>query len=1026
MRGLAWSRRYPGALGARPKTQRAPWPLRGSRPRRCGSSESCCAYASSPRLADATSEHPQGSPGIGRCSYPAPRPRLRMSTRCSGLLLLGLLFAPRFAAQELAATRAWEHEHSDLAVDPRLHFGHFANGVRWVWAKNGEPKFRSYLRLHVNAGSLGEEDSERGMAHFLEHMAFNGSEHFPAGTLVEWFQRQGMSFGADLNAHTDFGETVYELDLPNSDAARLDEGLGVLRDFAFGLTLAEEEIDKEKAVIDSEERERDSPGYRLFVRQLQTLLGETRLDERIPIGVQTTRSAFTSESVRAFYRQWYRPENLTLVLVGDIGELDPVPLFAKHFESVPRPAAPLPKEPPRGTVSRLAQRLSLHEPEVPSVSLRVTSLVPWVERPVSAARWRAELPLMVARGIVDLRFEERVKQADAPFLSASLGSAEALQVLDGEELSVNCAPEKWKEALAAGEQELRRALQHGFQQAELDEVRANLLRSLHEAVEREATQGSPSLVASVLSAAEECTVPIAAKTLLDVLQPTLDALTVEACQQALVQAWEKGTLAITTLGQLDLGPTPAQALDEAWGASNAVEVEKGAAIEVAEFAYLPVVDAVPAHSTEFAPVADLEFGQFRLDNGVRVNVKRTDFKEKQILFRAVLGEGRLSLGAAEQPLGWMAERVFTDGGLGQHTLDELRRILAGKEVALSFSAGIDSFSFGGATTAADLLLQCAVVCAYLLDAGWREDGIVRVKRELPLMYESMRHQHQGPVVREFMSALFDGDERFTFFAQAKLEAVQLPAVRTWLAPFLAEAPLELSFVGDLDPEAVRAAVAATFGRLPTRRALRPYDEQRKAPTPKSGVHQVHAIETQVQKSLLLVAFPIPDESDVERTWRFGCLTEVLRERLRLEVRERLGAAYSPSAGLQQSRTFPGVGLLLLQAMTEPAGVETLKEACLAVTDALAKDGVKAEEVARLREPILKRLRDARRENGWWLNVMAEAQKRPAVLDEARKQVAYYESITAEQLTELAQTYLARERCSSVIVNPTPQGVEQGK
>jgi len=940
-----------------------------------------------------------------------------------GSLFLVVLLAPRALAQEAAPVRAWEHEHSDLAVDPRLHFGHFANGVRWVWARNAEPKFRSYLRLHVNAGSLGEEDSERGLAHFLEHMAFNGSEHYPAGTLVEWFQRQGMAFGADLNAHTDFGETVYELDLPNSDATLLDEGLGVLRDFAFGLTLAEAEIDKEKGVVDSEERERDSPGYRLFVRQLQTLLGETRLDERIPIGVQATRARFTSESVRAFYRRWYRPENLTLVLVGDLGELDPVPLFAKHFEGVPRPAGAPAVEPPRGAVTKLAQRLSLHEPEVPSVSIRVDSLVPWVERPESAARWRAELPLMVARSIVDLRFSERVKRADAPFLSAGLGSAEAMQALDGEELTVNCAPEKWREALAAGEQELRRALQHGFQSAELEEVRANLQRSLREAVEREATQTSASLVGTILGAAEERSVPTSAQTLLDVLQPVLEALTAESCQQALAQAWSKGTLTITTLGHLDLGAQPAQALDEAWGASRAVEVAKGAAIEVADFAYLPAPEAPAARLPELAPVADLEFAQFRLDNGVRVNVKRTDFREKQILFRAQLGEGRLSLGARGQPLGWMSERVFEDGGLGKHTLDELRRILAGKEVVVSFSAGVDSFSFAGATTQADLLLQCAVVCAYLQDAGWREDGFVRVKRELPLMYESMRHQHQGPVVREFMSAVFSGDQRFAFFAQPELEAVELPAVRDWLAPFLADAPLELSFVGDLEPEAVRAAVAATFGRLPARRAPRAYDEQRKVPAPKSGVHQVHTIDTQVPKSLLVVVFPIPDELDSERTWRFGFLTEVLRDRLRLEVREKLGAAYSPSAGLQQSRTFPGVGLLSLQAMTEPANVETLKEACLAVTDALAKDGVRAEEVARLREPILKGLRDARRENAWWLNVMAESQKRPAVLDEARKQVAYYESITAEQLTELAKAYLGRERCSSVIVNPAAQGVE---
>ncbi len=941
-----------------------------------------------------------------------------MLSQFSGLLLLCCLAAPHPRLQEAAAIRPWEHESSDLPVDARLHFGHFENGLRWVWARNSEPKFRSYLRLHVDVGSLAEEDSERGMAHFLEHMAFNGSEHFAADTLVEWFQRHGMAFGADLNAHTGFSETVYKLDLPNSDEQTIDEGLLVLRDFAFGLGLSAEEIEKEKGVIDGEERERDSAGYRLFVRQLETRLGETRVDDRLPVGVREVRQAFTAESVRAFYRKWYRPEHMTLILVGDFGELEPAALFAKHFGAVPRPPAPLTHEPAPGKVTKLAQRLCFHEPEIPSVSLRVERLVPYVEEPDNSARWRAELPLAIARSIVDRRFDELAKQESAPFLSAGLGSAEAFEVLDGEELEVDCAPEKWREALAVGEQELRRALEHGFQSAELAEIRANALRSLSEAVEREATQTSSALLGGILSAAENRFVPTSAATRRALLEPVYHALTVEDCHRALSAAWAKGELSISSVGKLDLGADAGKELDAAWAASRATRVEKGAEIESAEFAYAPAAaeEDTPAPA-EVMKIEDLDFQTARFANGVTLSVKKTDFKEKQILVRVLLGEGRLSLPADTVALSWVAERVFEDGGLGAHTVDELRRVLAGKQVGGSFSVGIDAFSFSGATTREDLVLQCALLCAYLRDAGWRDDGFVRVQRELPLMYEGLVHQHQGPIVLEFMSALFAGDERFAFFRQPKLAAVELPAVRTWLAPFLVDAPLEVSFVGDLEWDEVLAAAARTFGQLPTRRALRPYAEHRTAPLPKSGVHQVHTIDTQVPKSLVLIVFPVPDEMEVERARKFAFLAEVLRDRLRVEVRERLGAAYSPSASLQQSRTYPGVGMLMLQAVTEPSAVENLKEACLAVTDALAKDGVKQEEVDRLREPMLKNLRDARRQNGWWLGVLSESGRRPAVLDEVRNQVAFFETIGAEPLTELAKEFLARDRMSSAIVNP---------
>ena len=943
---------------------------------------------------------------------------LHFVARASLPVCLGLAALPLAQdAATKASVRAWEHESSDLPVDPAIRFGHFENGLRWAWARNTEPRERSYLRLHVNAGSLAEEDSERGMAHFLEHMAFNGSEHFEPGTLVEWFQRHGMAFGADLNAHTGFGETVYKLDLPSSDEKTLDEGLLVLRDFAFGLELEEVEIAAEKGVIDGEERERDSPGYRVFVRQLQTLFGASRLDERIPIGTHEVRAAFDAASVRAFYARWYRPENMTLVLVGDLGELDPLPLFAKHFEQVPRPAGPPAREPGPGTFGDGGpKRACFHEPEIPGVTLFVARLRPWAAEPFVAAELREEVPLSVARRILDLRFAEAARKPSAPFLGIRAGSAELLDVADGEQLSIACAPERWRDALAAGEQGLRRALEHGFQAAELDEVRAGVLRALDEEVERERTRSSAGLVNEILLAAEQRYVPCAAETKRALLKPVYEALTPEACQRALVEAWGDGALTLYSVGKLDLGGDPARALDEALAASRAVAVEKPAEITAERFAY-PAADE-PGAIAERRSVEDLGFVAVRFANGVALNVKRTDFKEKQILLTALLGEGRLSRPIADvQALTFLADRGFAEGGLVAHSVDDIRRLTAGKEVGLRFSVGVESFNCSGSTTAEDLLLELELLCAYLVAPGWREDGMVQLRRSLPLVYEGLQRQHQGPILTAYPLELFGGDPRFAFPERAAVEALSLADVRAWLGPFLADAPLDVTIVGALDVEQAIAAAARTLGRLPARRALREYAEHRKAPPWKDGVDQVHAIETEVPKSLVVLSFPVSDGIDIERKRRLDFLGEVVNDRLRIEVREKLGASYSPNAGVQASRTYPGFGMLTLQAMTEPDKAATLKQACLAVTDALAEKGVTAEEVARLREPLLKRLRDARRENGYWLSALSEAQRRPAVLDEQRGQLASIEKMDAGALTELAKTHLKRARVASVVVNP---------
>ena len=952
----------------------------------------------------------------------------RLLLRVSSVLALSALLATCRApgdhvgpdtpvpAARVVTPRPWEHARSDVPVDARIRFGALDNGLRFAWAANPEPKERVYLRLHVDVGSLAEEEHERGLAHFLEHMAFNGSKNFPAGTLIEWFQRHGMSFGADTNAHTSFSETVYKLDLPNADAETIREGLRVLRDFADGLLLAQEEIDKEKGVIDGEERERDSAAWRVQERQLDVLFEGTRIAERLPIGKPEVRARFTAKSVRAFYARWYRPDAMTLVAVGDLGPLDPAPLFAEAFGDMETPAAPLPAEPAIGRAARHDHVLAIHEPEIPSVALALEKLRPYEEEPFTVAEWLEDLPLDYARSMLNLRFAELAKEEATPFLGAGADSAAALEVFEGESLSLSCAPEKWEAALAAAEQELRKALEFGFRQAELDEVRADALRGLDEAVEREPTAHSNAILNEILAAAEDEYVPTDARTNRTILQPATEALTLEQCQTAFRAAWASGELSLTASGNLDLGPDAQEKLLAAYHASAAVPVERDIVAEAASFAYAsdPALSGPIAARTH---VDDLDFTTVRFQNGVVLHVKRTDFKEQQILLAVRLGEGELTLDPARSVVNFVGQQVFNGAGLAAHSEDDLRRLTAGKLVGVSFGVGEDAFQLGGGTTREDLLFQLELLCAYLEAPGWRADGLVQFRRGLPLYFEGLAHQHQGPVALHFFPALFEHDPRNSLPTQEAAAAVEMEDVRAWLAPVLAEGALELTLVGDLDVEETIALAARTLGRLPARRAWQPFDERRNVPVPKSGLRQTHTIDTQVPKSLVLIVFPIPDALETRARRYGGLLGTVVNDRLRVEVREKLGAAYSPGAGTQQSTVYPGSGLLLIQAMSDPDKVDTLVEACLGVARSLAESGVTDEEVARLKEPLLKQRRDAKRQNGFWLNVLAEADRKPHQLDDLRSADAFYETFTAADLTPFAQQYLQPERASIVVVNP---------
>ena len=238
-----------------------------------------------------------------------------------------------------------------------------------------------------------------------------------------------------------------------------------------------------------------------------------------------------------------------------------------------------------------------------------------------------------------------------------------------------------------------------------------------------------------------------------------------------------------------------------------------------------------------------------------------------------------------------------------------------------------------------------------------------------------------------------------------------------MAPILADAPIEVTLVGDLEPDQAREAVARTFGALPERREPRRYEERRHAPAPLSGVHQLHDIDSRLPRALVMIVFPVPDGMESTCAERFSFLTDVLNDRLRVEVRERLGAAYFPNATLEQSCLYPGVGTLTIRATTEPGAAESLMEACLAVTDELARDGVSLEEVARLREPLREHERDSERDDERWLDSLSMRPCGPLDSEEDGGEEAPDQALGPETLTELAGIYLARERASTLIVRP---------
>lgn len=955
----------------------------------------------------------------------------------SAAAIVSLLAAPlAFARQEPAAppapeatapagaARPWRHADSDLPTDPRIHWGVLPNGMRFAWAEHGEPQDRLYLRLHVDAGSYAERAGERGMAHFLEHMAFNGLRNFPAGTLIEWFQRHGMSFGADTNAHTGFSETVYKLDLPAGDLATLREGLRVMRDFADGLLLEEAEVQAEKGVIDGEERERDSAGLRAFVAAARQLYGGSLLPERLPIGDKADRDAFTASSVQAFYQRWYRPENCTLIAVGDLDGLNPEAAIRAAFADWKAPATPVELEPEVGVAGRAQLFFSVREEELPQAQVSLAALHPFADEPDTAARRRREALEDLACAMVNLRYAEKAKEEGTPYLYAGVGRTDGMRVWEGGELAIGAAPERWEEAFLAAHLELRAALNFGFQQAELDEVRADTLRALDEMVEREATAPSAGLREAILLAVEEGVTPTSAADLRELLAETVRTADLESCLAALRGMWPReAQTSLSVIGPSDLGPDAPAHLAELLDRSRKARPERPAALADAPFAY-PSDPARTGAVARRAHVEDLDLHCVAFANGVLLNVKSTDFKERQILLRARVGEGYLAFEGEDLITIGVASNGLDGAGLAAHRAEDLRRLFAGKQVGWTGGVSADHAFFEGQTTGEDLLAQFELLAARLAHPGWREEGLQPFLKQLPLIEQVLKSQPIGPLVSEFLPEYLSGDPRIEILGGlgalppiARMAEVTMAAVAPLIGAQYADGPLEITVVGDVDPEAVVAAAARTVGLLPARRARLDDAERRKLPALPRGMRMDRTIETEDQRGQVFLFFPLTDGMEARNRRLLGFLSMVVDDRLRLEVRERLGAAYAPSSAADLSRTFPGFGLLLIQAATDPTKVEELLQACRQVAADLAQKGVTAEEVDRLKGPLMNQIRDQRRTNEYWLRELGEAQSAPASLDNPRSVLPFYEEMDLAALSALAAQYLQPAASSVLVVLP---------
>ncbi|WP_282946905.1 MULTISPECIES: insulinase family protein [unclassified Sphingopyxis] len=905
------------------------------------------------------------------------------------------------------AAKVWNFAASDIPFDSNIIFGVLPNGMKYALLKNTTPKDSVVLRMRFDVGSFAEADDQRGLAHFLEHMAFNGSTHVPEGEMVKLLERKGLAFGADTNASTGFDQTVYQLDLPNASDDLVDTGLMLMRETASELTIDPGAVDRERGIILSERRARDTYQLRGLIDQLDFQMQGMTVASRIPIGTEEVIRTAPAARIRDLYDRYYRPERATLVMVGDF---DPAAMeakikarFADWQGRGPAGATPDIGKP---DYARAAASDDFVDPAIQD-SVTITAFRPWVQEADTKAKRARKLAEDIGESIVGRRLAKIALEENSPILAGYFSDAEGWKVFDQVTIGAVAKEGAWKDALSLVEQEWRRAAAFGFTDAEVAEQVANRRTALKNAVAGVTTRRSDTMADVLVDAADGDFVvvrPETSQAMFEAVAPSLTADAITAAFRKRMEGFSPPLARVTSKKPLDGGTG---AILAALKASEQVAVAAPAQTESAAFAYDDF--GTPGKVVSDSRIDDLGIRRIRFANNVMLNIKKTDF-QKETVYLSLRVDGGNLLATRDDPTKVALAGSMVLGGLEAHSVDDLRSILAGRTVNPSFGSGTDYFGGTATSSPGDFALQAKLMAAFLTHPGYRPDGLALIRRVLPQQYAANDATPAAVLGRDAGGILANDDPRSQTPPLEKLMSLDWAQLKPVVADSFANGAIEIGVVGDIDEQAAIDAIAATFGALPARRAAfdpRADARVRQYATDRSERTLIH--KGPAEQAELRVYWPARDDSDLVEAMRLNLLARVMQLMLTEELREKLGESYSPGAAASLSDEYPGYGHLFAASNVDFKDLATTRAAIFAIAKELRDKPVDADLLDRARKPLLEAMTKARRDNSYWLPYVSEATSQEARLDRSRKSIAIVEAATPADLETLAQRYLTDDK-----------------
>lgn len=947
-------------------------------------------------------------------------PRLRRLPATLGL-------AAALALATFASATPWSDLPSDQVPDPAIRSGTLPNGLRYAIRPNAEPRDRVSLRLLVSAGSLVERDDERGLAHFVEHMAFRGTQAYPGNSLITTLEHRGIGLGPDNTAFTSYDYTVYHLELPDAKPETLRLGLNVFREYATGITFAADAIEKERGVVLSEKDTRNTPPQRLFEANVWSLWPDSRYYRRSPIGQEAAIRHFTRDQFVAFYDAWYRPERMAVIVVGNVTPEAAESLITEILGPLAARGAARPEPPDMIPDHATKPDVAMFvDDSLAGVRFNFTHPRIHPRPPDSHAERVAQLHRSLAFAMFAKRLEWATRRRGASYVAPSVSTDTFLPGWEVVSFSASGRAQDWRALATQLEQEHRRAYLLGFTEDELKLAKAAFARNAEQAVRSVNTVRSEVIagqIGSVLLYGGVITTPAAAR---DDLAAEIASATVMQCSDAFRAAWSSVAAHVLVTTNSVFSANRLQIAAELNQSRLHTRVQLRAPPEDVAFHYRYFGD--PGKLAQDDYLADLDVHLGRFPNGVRVNFKPTTFQADSVNIVVRVGTGKLSQPENQPGLDLFASYGLINGGLVLHSNEELDALLSHHILNVQFGVEPDAFVFYAQCARRDLLLAMQMIGAYMRDAAYRPSTLPDIQASLGSYYSNFDATSGGVIARRAERVLAAANPRVGAPEPDEAYARGFGELSRWLAPQFAHGAIELSIVGDTNWTEASDAVSRTLG------ALAPRD-----PYPKPGKEadirfaspskfpQLFPLDQRLSQTAIAWYWPVSDVTGAHEDRRCRLLAAVLNELIFMRLREELGVSYTPGAEFVHYDGWPTFSYFTLRADVAYAQGPKAAQVMRGEIQTLLAKGIDDDVFQRAHQPFVRtREEDLRNNTYWGHTVLSDAQLHPERLAAARDRAFDTAAITRSDLEALARRYLDPARGFLFIAEPGPTAAWAGR